>query len=110
MFVPLLLLWITSLLFGKPFYREKKEKSDTEETTPKEEEEEAEKEPEVIEMTLDEYKAMQANVRSKKDFNLRRPGEGEDNAQWKKTYLLKKTVTGEQDDEDRDEVSCQYWD
>lgn len=82
---------------------EKKEKNDTEETTPKEEEEEAEKEPEAIEMTLDEYKAMQANVRSKKGFNLRRPGEGEDNAQWKKTYLLKKTATSDQDDEDRDE-------
>lgn len=55
-------------------------------------------------MTLDEYKALQATSRRKQDFNLRRPGEGEDNAQWKKTYVLKKTAA-QMDEEDREDVS-----
>lgn len=82
--------------------RDKKE----EDTAAKEEqeEEEVEKEPEVQEMTLDEYKALQASSRPKQDFNLRRPGEGEDSGQWKKTYVLKKTSVLA-DDEDKEDVS-----
>lgn len=40
------------------------------------------------EMTLDEWKALQK--RDKPQFKIRRAGEGENQAQWKKTYVLKK--------------------
>jgi plasminogen activator inhibitor 1 RNA-binding protein len=30
-------------------------------------------------------------------FNLRKPGEGEDNTQWKKTFVLKKKVEDEEE-------------
>lgn len=58
-------------------------------------------EPEVKELTLDEWKAMQEQQRFKTEYNLRKAGEGEDNAQWKKTYMLKKP---EKKEEDTDEV------
>lgn len=41
-------------------------------------------------MTLDEYRKQLGNKKNQPKFKLRKPGEGEDNAQWKKTYLLKK--------------------
>lgn len=48
-------------------------------------------EEEVKEYTLDEWKRMQnQGKKSQPSFNLRKPNEGEDNAQWKKTYLLTK--------------------
>ncbi|XP_068220585.1 SERPINE1 mRNA-binding protein 1 [Palaemon carinicauda] len=54
------------------------------------------------EMTLDEWKAMQGN-RNKPQFNIRRPGEGENQAQWKKTYILKKKLEEESDEEEEEE-------
>ncbi|XP_045585039.1 SERPINE1 mRNA-binding protein 1 isoform X2 [Procambarus clarkii] len=54
------------------------------------------------EMTLDEWKAMQG-ARNKPAFNIRRPGEGENTAQWKKTYILKKKVEEDSDEEEEDE-------
>ncbi|XP_064477051.1 SERPINE1 mRNA-binding protein 1-like isoform X2 [Ornithodoros turicata] len=54
------------------------------------------------EMTLDEYKREQEQKRSRASFNIRKPGEGEENAQWKKMYVLKKKE-GEEDDEEEDE-------
>ncbi|XP_071477241.1 uncharacterized protein [Diadema antillarum] len=56
-----------------------------------------EKEPENKEMTLDEYKELQAKERAKSQFNLRRAGEGEDNSQWKQTYILKKEAAKDGD-------------
>lgn len=42
-------------------------------------------------MTLEEYRRqLGGSKRHQPKFKLRKPGEGEDNAQWKKTYLLKK--------------------
>nr|XP_053656877.1 plasminogen activator inhibitor 1 RNA-binding protein-like [Cherax quadricarinatus] len=54
------------------------------------------------EMTLDEWKAMQG-ARNKPAFNIRRAGEGENQAQWKKTYVLKKKVEEESEEDDEDE-------
>lgn len=59
------------------------------------------------EMTLDEYKAMQHESRAQQQFKLRKAGEGVDNAQWKKTYLLKKTKE-EEEDEEEDEDDEDY--
>ncbi|XP_028832007.1 plasminogen activator inhibitor 1 RNA-binding protein isoform X2 [Denticeps clupeoides] len=42
------------------------------------------------EMTLDEWKAMQDKERSKVEFNIRKPNEGND-GQWKKGYVLHKS-------------------
>ena len=56
------------------------------------------------EMTLDEWKAQQNQGRAASTFNIRKPGEGVNNEQWKKTYLLKKKVEKtESDDEDSEE-------
>merc|ERR1719347_182865 len=58
------------------------------------------------EMTLDEYKAMQKAAKANKPtFNVRKAGEGENQTQWKKTYVLKKKVeeAEEEDDEEDDE-------
>lgn len=61
------------------------------------------------EMTLDEYKAQQKAAKAAKTtaFNIRKAGEGENQAQWKKTYVLKKKVEEEadEDEEDDDEES-----
>jgi len=56
-------------------------------------------------MTLDEWKAQQKRV--KQAFNIRRPGEGCDDSQWKKTYVLKKKTPEEEEEEsdEEDEVS-----
>ena len=52
------------------------------------------------EMTLDEYKAMQRQTRVKPEFKIRKAGEGENSAQWKKTYILKKKIEESDDEED----------
>jgi len=56
------------------------------------------------EMTLDEYKAMQkASKNNKPAFNLRKAGEGENQTQWKKTYVLKKKIEEPEDDDEDDD-------
>lgn len=60
----------------------------------------APEEEEPKELTLDEWKALQGE-RKKPEFNIRKPGEGEDNSQWKKTFVLDKK---KDDDEDEDEI------
>jgi plasminogen activator inhibitor 1 RNA-binding protein len=49
------------------------------------------------EKTLDEYKKELEEKRVQPKFNLRKPGEGEDNTQWKKTFVLKKKVEDEEE-------------
>ena len=58
------------------------------------------------ELTLDEWKAQQGE-RKKPEFNIRKPGEGEDNSQWKKTFVLEKKEEEEEEDEIID-VSADY--
>lgn len=53
------------------------------------------------EMTLDEWKASQA--REKPTYNLRKAGEGCDDKQWKKTFLVKKKITEELSDEESED-------
>ena len=52
------------------------------------------------ELTLDEWRALRGE-RKKPEFNIRKPGEGEDNSQWKKTFVLDKK---KDDDEEEDEI------
>lgn len=52
------------------------------------------------EMTLDEYKKEQEQKRSRASFNIRKPGEGEENAEWKKMYVLKKKINEEGEGEE----------
>jgi len=55
-------------------------------------------------MTLDEYKALRNEINKKNEFNIRQPGEGEDQSKWPKTYLLaKKKDEEENEDEDEEE-------
>ena len=59
------------------------------------------------EMTLDEYRAMQSTLNprtAKTEFNIRKAGEGCDDKQWKRTYVLKKKVELEESDEEEYEV------
>lgn len=58
----------------------------------------APEEEETKEMTLDEWKAMREQ-RSKPQFNLRKAGEGEDTAQWKKMVVLNKKKEGDSEEE-----------
>lgn len=63
----------------------------------------------VKEMTLDEYKREIAAQKTVHKFNIRKPGEGEDEKRWKKSYVLKKKVPieeeeQEEEDDDDDEV------
>lgn len=53
-------------------------------------------------MTLDEYKALQMKINNKNEFNIRKPGEGEDLSKWGKTYVLPKKAD-EEDEEEEDE-------
>lgn len=53
-------------------------------------------------MTLEEYKALKSQINKRNDFNIRRPGEGEDQSKWGKTYLLPKKAD-EEDEEDESE-------
>lgn len=57
-------------------------------------------------MTLDEWKALQNKEKQTTAFNVRKPGEGCDNKQWKQTYVLKKKVDehDEEEEESDDEV------
>ncbi|XP_037526578.1 plasminogen activator inhibitor 1 RNA-binding protein isoform X1 [Rhipicephalus sanguineus] len=58
------------------------------------------------EMTLDEYKREQEQKRSRASFNIRKPGEGgEEKAEWKKMYVLKKKITDEDGEEEEEEES-----
>ncbi|KAK3586341.1 hypothetical protein CHS0354_038321 [Potamilus streckersoni] len=54
-------------------------------------------------MTLDEWKKMQEKNRMKSRFNIRRPGEGEDNPQWKKGHEYRKSELEEDDEEENEE-------
>lgn len=67
------------------------------------------------EMTLDEYKREQEQKRSRASFNIRKPGEGgEEKAEWKKMFVLKKKVSdedgedGEDDEEEDSEEEDEY--
>lgn len=58
------------------------------------------------EMTLDEYKREQEMKRSRASFNIRKPGEGgEEKAEWKKMFVLKKKITDEEGEEEEEEES-----
>jgi len=74
-----------------------------EEGAPTEGEEAKTEEEQAREMTLDEYKAMQKATKAKPAFNVRKPGEGENQTQWKKTYVLKKKIEEDEGDEDDEE-------
>jgi len=70
---------------------------------PAEGEETKTEEEQAREMTLDEYKAMQKAAKARPAFNIRKAGEGENQAQWKKTYVLKKKVEEEADDDEEED-------
>jgi len=71
---------------------------------PTEGEEAKTEEEQAREMTLDEYKAQQKAAKVNRAFNVRKAGEGENQAQWKKTYVLqKKEVEADDEDEEDDE-------
>ncbi|KFM78487.1 Plasminogen activator inhibitor 1 RNA-binding protein, partial [Stegodyphus mimosarum] len=57
----------------------------------------------VREMTLDEWKREQEAKRVVPKYNLRKPGEGEDDKQWKKSYVLKKKLKDEDEEQDEDD-------
>ncbi|XP_058451904.1 SERPINE1 mRNA-binding protein 1-like [Malaya genurostris] len=59
-------------------------------------------EDELKEMTLDEWKAQIAAVRSKPQYNLRKAGEGENAAQWDKMVALDKKKTETEADEENE--------
>merc|ERR1712129_689912 len=46
-------------------------------------------------MTLEEYKALKSQINKRNDFNIRRPGEGEDQSKLGKTYVLPKKADEE---------------
>ena len=48
------------------------------------------------EMTLDEWKRMEEEKRVVPQYNIRKPGEGENNDLWKGTYVLKKKEEDEE--------------
>ncbi len=54
-------------------------------------------------MTLDEYKALKNEINKKNEFNIRQPGEGEDQSKWPKTYLLAKKKEDDEDEEEEEE-------
>ncbi|XP_050735870.1 plasminogen activator inhibitor 1 RNA-binding protein-like isoform X1 [Eriocheir sinensis] len=78
------------------------EKAPEEGAAPAEGEEAAKEDDNAKEMTLDEWKAMQG-TRNKPAFNIRRAGEGENQAQWKKTYVLKKKIEESDEEEEEEE-------
>lgn len=57
----------------------------------------------VKEMTLDEWKREQEAKRVVPKYNLRKPGEGEDDKQWKKGYVLKKKAKEDEEDQEEEE-------
>ena len=56
------------------------------------------------ELTLDEWRRQQ-EPRNKPQFNVRRAGEGESGAQWKKTFELKKKRDEDEDSDEEEEES-----
>jgi len=54
-------------------------------------------------MTLDEYKNLKSQINKRNDFNIRRPGEGEDLSKWGKTYILPKKADEEDEAEEEEE-------
>ena len=90
---------ITHLNFG--YFSESTEAGETEPAEP-----EGPKE-----MTLDEWKALQTkttDTKTKSSFNIRKAGEGVDDNQWKKTYVLSKKKqlhSEEEEEEESDDVS-----
>ncbi|XP_070194461.1 intracellular hyaluronan-binding protein 4-like isoform X2 [Littorina saxatilis] len=63
----------------------------------------AKEDDEAKEMTLDEWKALQDQKRMKASFNIRKAGEGVDNAQWKKGTAYKKKNEEEEEESDEEE-------
>lgn len=59
------------------------------------------------ELTLDEYRALRGE-RKKPEFNIRKPGEGEDNSQWKKTFVLDKKKDDDEDEEEIIDLTAEY--
>lgn len=62
----------------------------------------------VKEMTLDEWKREQEAKRVVPKYNLRKPGEGEDDKQWKKSYVLKKKAKEDDDDQEEEDSDEEY--
>ena len=54
-------------------------------------------------ITLDEYKQLKNQINKRNDFNIRRPGEGEDLSKWGKTYVLPKKADEEDEVEEEEE-------
>ena len=54
-------------------------------------------------MTLAEYKALKQEVSKRNEFNIRKPGEGEDQAKWGKSFVLKKKVEDEEEADEEEE-------
>lgn len=61
-------------------------------------------EEELKEMTLDEWKAQTAAVRSKPQYNIRKAGEGEDATQWDKMVALDKKKSETESAEEENEI------
>lgn len=59
----------------------------------------APEEEETKEMTLDEWKALRGE-RTKPQYNIRKPNEGEDTSEWKKMIVLNKKKGGESSEEE----------
>ena len=72
------------------------EQTDAEETEPKNDEPQLK--------TLDEYKRELEEKRMHTQFNIRKPGEGEDKSKWKKTYVLKKKPVAEEEEVEYEEI------
>merc|ERR1712127_107203 len=67
----------------------------------------APEEQEPQELTLDEWRALRGE-RKKPEFNIRKPGEGEDNSQWKKTFVLDKKKDEDEDEEEIVDYTAEY--
>ena len=67
----------------------------------------AEEDQEPKELTLDEYRALRGE-RKKPEFNIRKPGEGEDNSQWKKTFVLDKKPIEDDQEEEIIDLTAEY--
>merc|ERR1712127_1131501 len=67
----------------------------------------APEEQEPQELTLDEWRALRGE-RKKPEFNIRKPGEGEDNSQWKKTFVLDKKKVDDEDEEEIVDYTAEY--
>ena len=58
-----------------------------------------------VELTMEEYRAQQADSnKDKKGFNIRKAGEGVDDKQWKGVHVLKKDEETESEEEDEEDV------